>query len=249
MDSRATWPRASSPRVREVRSAANRASLARLAPAFATALSALAACDGTLQFSATGETGGIVGGAGAAGTAGGGAGGRANDASAVTDAPGEVLSDVALSDRGTGFAPPCYKDADCPVNKLHCDIATSTCVECVASVDCKVTPYLVCETGAHRCFECLSSADCGPNSLCHPDTRICLARCGDGGACPAAQPYCDTRGLCLECRTNADCFRPDLCDPAIGRCAFCADDRSCTAPNVLCDPYNPGRARCKECLA
>jgi len=211
-------------------------------------LAALAGCDGTLQFSSPG------------GATGGGAG-QANDASPGEDAPSDVAtpsdmatpadmaepSDVAI-DRGGGFAPPCRKDTDCPVNKLHCDLVSSQCVECVGDADCVVDPYFRCDMGAHRCVECLSPNDCSSGALCHPATGLCIAQCQDAAGCPATQAFCDTRGYCVECRTNADCFRPDLCDVAIGRCAFCASDRDCFAPNLRCDPYNPGRARCKECL-
>jgi hypothetical protein len=219
-------------------------------------LAALAGCDGTLQFSAPG---GATGG----GATGGGAG-HPTDASAgaetadVTIPPDTSLpdatsdtaapSDTAAEDHFGGFAPPCQKDTDCPVNKLHCDLVTNQCVECLADSNCMVAPYSHCDTGVHRCVECLSPADCAPGALCDPTTRICIAQCVDGGGCPAAQPFCDARGRCAECRTNADCFRPDLCDLTIGRCAFCASDQGCLAPNLRCDPYNPGRSRCKQCL-
>jgi hypothetical protein len=197
-------------------------------------LALLAGCDGTLQFS--GPTAGT-----------GGAAGQAEDASDVADARPDETNEATTVD-ASGFAPPCHKDTDCPVNKLHCDLASNACVECVGNSDCNVDPYLRCETTVHRCVECVSPADCAPGATCDPATRICIASCRDGGACPAAQPYCDGRGSCVECRSNADCFRPDLCDLSIGRCAFCAADQECAAPNVRCDPYNPGRSRCKQCL-
>jgi hypothetical protein len=219
---------------------------------------ALACCDGTLQFSSPGGTTG-------------GAAGRASDASADDGSTADmsVPSDMAApadtvatdtatpddtapldvaEDRSGGFAPPCQKDSDCPVNKLHCDLVTAQCVECVGDLHCNVDPYRRCDTGVHRCVECLSPNDCAPGAFCHPATRICIAQCADGGGCPAAQPFCDTRGLCVECRNNADCFRPDLCDVAIGRCAYCAVDLGCLGPNLHCDPYNPNRDRCKQCL-
>jgi hypothetical protein len=216
-------------------------------------LAALAGCDGTLQFSSPGEpTGGAAGQTQDATTGDG----PTSDMSAPSDSASTDMAtpaDMAASpdtveDRGGGFAPPCHKDLDCPVNKLHCDLATNQCVECVADGNCNVDPYRRCDTQIHRCVECLSPNDCQPGAFCHPATRICIAQCADGGGCPAAQPFCDARGLCVECRNNADCFRPDLCDVAIGRCAFCAVDLGCLAPNLLCDPYNPGRSRCKECL-
>ncbi len=219
-------------------------------------LAALAACDGVLQFSEASQPSG--------------AGGAPSDAGAHDVDAGEVQAEATSSDapidgsideievqdalwdtvvdRGMGSAPPCYKDTDCPSSKLHCDILSNQCVECIASVNCVVDPYLRCETTFHRCVECLTSADCGPNATCHPDARICIAACGDGAACPVTAPFCDARGSCAACRNNADCFRGDLCDLSIGRCAFCADDRNCTAAASHCDPFNPGRARCKECL-
>jgi hypothetical protein len=211
---------------------------------------ALAACDGALQFS---EAGSPTGAGGAPGDASGdrstaGDGSDASidasiDAIDLRDAPGDPAGDP-----GMGYATPCYKDTDCPANKLHCDILSHQCVECIATVDCVVAPYLRCETKVHRCVECLTSTDCGPNATCHPDARVCIPLCQDGAACPVTAPYCDGSGSCAACRNNADCFQIDLCDLSIGRCAFCADDRSCTTAAPHCDPYNPGRERCKECL-
>jgi hypothetical protein len=214
-------------------------------------LAALAGCDGTLQFSGPNQ-------------ATGGAAGNTHDASldqytpdapTTLDAPGDIApadvsapSDVVTEDVAGGFAPPCHKSTDCPVNKLHCDLTSGQCVECLGNADCVVAPYARCDMAVHRCVECLSAADCAGDAICDSATGICIARCVDGGGCPAAQPFCDARGNCVECRTNGDCFRPDLCDLSIGRCAFCATDQECVAPNIRCDPYNPGRSRCKECL-
>ncbi len=212
-------------------------------------LAALAGCNGTLQFSDPNATTGAGGGPTDASS---GEEVRPDVDTADVATPDVAPSDTATADvpgdRGDGFAPPCHKDSDCPVNKLHCDLPTGQCVECVGTTDCVVDPYLRCETGVHRCVECLSSGDCAPGAACDPAVHICIASCRDGGSCPALQPFCDGRGACVECRTNADCFRPDLCDLSIGRCAFCAGDQECVAPNLRCDPYNPGRSRCKECL-
>jgi hypothetical protein len=213
-------------------------------------VAAIAGCDGALQFSES--------------SAATGTGGQSNDAARdalepidAADAPapdssndGDELRDALDTsvDRGMGSAPPCDKDIDCPSAKLHCDILTHQCVECIATADCVVAPYLRCDTSLQRCVECITSNDCDPNATCHPGARICIAACADAAACPMTAPFCDGRGSCASCRTNADCFREDLCDLAIGRCAFCADDRDCPAATPHCDPYNPGRARCKECL-
>ncbi|MEY2582065.1 MAG: hypothetical protein QOE09_1914 [Ilumatobacteraceae bacterium] len=204
----------------------------------------LVACDGTLQFSAVPETGNSpVLPRDAADDV------HAGDASVDQVGIGDVaLGDMSVSDRPSGFAPPCYKDTDCPVNKLHCDLPTNQCVECLADINCTVEPFLKCLKNVHRCVECATEKDCAAGSICHPVTRVCLSGCADAGRCPALQPYCDARGFCVECRTNADCAQVDVCDTTIGRCAFCNDDRSCVAPVSYCDPYNPGRNRCKECL-
>jgi len=210
----------------------------------------LVACDGTLQFSGTSDTSRDAG--------------PSADGGPRTDGESDVLvSDVSLGDdaskgdatagdapldRRIGLAPPCYKGTDCPVDKLHCDLDSNECVECLADLNCTVMPYLRCMTSVHRCVECLTESDCTPGSVCHATTHICLHLCADGGACPATLPYCDPLGFCAECRSNADCAQADLCDRDIGRCAFCAMDRSCGATAPYCDPYNPGRSRCKECL-
>jgi hypothetical protein len=207
----------------------------------------LFACDGTLQFSDGTATQDVSTSNQDAGSADVEA--RARDASAVDVELADALSeDANLSDRAPGFAPPCFKNADCPVDKLHCDLASHACVECIADSNCSVPPYFRCLLDVHRCVECLTEQDCDPSSICHPGTHICLRSCSSGAVCPPTQPQCDARGFCVECRTNADCAQTDLCDTTIGRCAFCADDRSCDPSAPYCDPYNPGRNRCKECL-
>ena len=210
------------------------------------AAGSLVACNGTLQFSAVAASDD---------------GSAPNEDAGTLDARGSEdvsssesgLSDRAssrdvLSDRPSGFAPPCFKSTDCPVDKLRCDLTTGSCVECIADANCTVPPYFKCLLDVHRCVECVTEADCQPNSSCHPITHICLSSCANGATCPPAQPHCDPRGFCVECRTNSDCAQVDGCDTTIGRCAFCAEDRSCDPSAPYCDPYNPGRNRCKECL-
>jgi hypothetical protein len=208
----------------------------------------LFACNGALQFSAlpgledsslSPADGGQAGGSDASA-----ADASAADASAIDS----TVSDAPTTDRRTGFAPPCSKSTDCPVNKLHCDQTSGQCVECLGDSTCYVEPYLHCLTNVHRCVECVTETDCRPGATCDPTTHICLTGCADGAPCPSIHPYCDSRGFCVECRSNVDCPQADLCDLTIGRCAFCGDDRSCAAPAPYCDPYNPGRNRCKECL-
>jgi hypothetical protein len=205
--------------------------------AFWLLAASLFACNGTLQFSdwPGSEDSSLSP----------GDGGEADRADAsVEDA---TVSDAA-PDRPLGFAPPCYKSTDCPVNKLHCDLPTTQCVECLGDANCTVDPYLHCLTAVHRCVECLTEMDCRSGAICDPTTHICLAGCPDGSPCPSTQPYCDSRGLCVECRSNVDCAQVDMCDLTIGRCVFCKSDRSCGPTAPYCDPYNPGRNRCKECL-
>jgi Cys-rich repeat protein len=226
-------------------------------------LAALASCDGTLQFSESRlATGGSVPGddastrfdvavdgdrsEGLAETSSDEAAGGDEDASEDVAPEANLPDGDAAPDAPNNFAPPCYRDADCPSSKLHCDLLAHTCVECLADPHCVVSPYGRCELSIQRCVQCLTQADCAQGATCDPATRLCILGC-TGSGCPAAQPYC-TRSICVECRTNADCPSAELCDPAIGRCAICADDMSCPAQEPRCDPFNIGRKRCKQCL-
>src|SRR6516165_6363792 len=105
MDSRATWPRTSSrARVREVSYPWGLSFRPPVLSSIALFVAAIAGCDGALQFSGSSASSG-----------------------------GDELQDAldASADRGMGSAPPCYKDIDCPSSKLHCDIVSHQCVECI----------------------------------------------------------------------------------------------------------------------
>src|SRR6185369_8348744 len=116
MDSRVSSPKGSSPRALEVLYLSSLFS--RGAHHAATLFCAALGCNGTLQFSSP----------------------TSRDAAIESASDAGTTEDV-MADRA-GFAPPCYKDTDCPVNKLHCDLVTNQCVECVGESDCVVAPYL-----------------------------------------------------------------------------------------------------------
>src|SRR5260221_10909307 len=82
--------------------------------------------------------------------------------------------DVIASDGSLGFAPPCYKDDDCPVSKLHCDIGTGQCVECLGDRNCVVSTYPFCDTPIERCVGCRTTTDCRANEICDGIARVCV---------------------------------------------------------------------------
>jgi hypothetical protein len=159
------------------------------------------------------------------------------------------MLDAIAPDGGLGFAPPCFKDDDCPVSKLHCDLGTAQCVECVGDRHCVVLRYPVCLAAVQRCVGCRSTADCRTNEVCDSLAHICLVKCTTATDCPSAQPLCNDEGSCAECITGAECGQHQVCDIALGRCVGCIDDHQCAPPMPYCDVFNPEHARCKECLS
>jgi hypothetical protein len=160
-----------------------------------------------------------------------------------------VTPEDAGSDRGVGFAPPCHKDDDCPVSKLHCNLATAQCVECLGDRHCVVSQYPFCDTAVERCVGCLSTSDCRANEICNPNGYVCIVKCAAASNCPIVQPLCNAEGLCAECVNGDECGQHQVCDFKIGRCVGCIDGTQCAAPTPYCDLYNPEHTRCKECLS
>jgi hypothetical protein len=173
-----------------------------------------------------------------------------DDASEGSPAPaGDSGDEEALRDAPSDAAPPrqCWKDTDCPITKLHCDLGSGQCVQCTVDAHCVVFPSYKCDKAIFRCMECLVDADCGTNKACEPETHRCVVTCGGGKGCPTGDA-CDGRGVCLACTNNDACFRDQMCDLRVGMCAACVDDRSCPADRPHCDPYRVDSGRCLMCL-
>jgi hypothetical protein len=84
----------------------------------------------------------------------------------------------------------------------HCDLATSTCVQCTTSTDCAGTSTPVCSP-ALLCVACLMDSDCGgATPYCRPRTGLGIlmpaacVECLMDSQCPAAQPKCSAAGAC-----------------------------------------------------
>jgi hypothetical protein len=150
-------------------------------------------------------------------------------------------------------APGCFRDLECRLPSLHCDVVSKRCVACRMDADCAQPGAPRCDLALHRCVECGANSDCASQEICEPTTRRCVVQCAEGPAehiCPDSAPTCNELGnFCMQCRGDADCQLTtddgQYCDNANGRCAHCVDDRHCSAPQPRCDRT---RGRCGECV-
>lgn len=162
-----------------------------------------------------------------------------------------VDQDAGPTPDGNVTKPPsgtCGPGVDCALAALHCDVATSACVECTTDAHCTHPGRTKCDSLAHRCVECELDADCGPGKLCEPTARKCIDRCNATTPCPASAPTCDvTRGVCVTCTVDSTCD-PSVphCEHASGRCVACTTDAHCSAPRGRCDVV---LGRCVGCLS
>lgn len=141
----------------------------------------------------------------------------------------------------------CLTDTNC--GNRFCEPSSHTCVECVTSGDCKNDkpycfanqcrqclvsencgdPLLACDTREGKCVPaCDADDDCGgPNPVCLPEIRACVA-CGGDDDCPDDR-YCEGN-KCVACRGDADCdmARP-RCDLEKLECVECLGDDDCGA--------------------
>lgn len=147
----------------------------------------------------------------------------------------------------------CLTDTNCG-NKF-CEPSSHTCVECVTSGDCKADkpycfahechqclipencgdPLLTCDTRDGKCVPtCETDPDCsGPNPVCLPDLRLCVA-CAADADCPDDRPRCEDN-KCVACRADEDCdMTKPICDPDRLECVECLTDDDCGAERT-CD--------------
>lgn len=141
----------------------------------------------------------------------------------------------------------CANDARCA--GLRCEVASGSCVECLADTDCSGARAR-CEPVSHTCVACLNRPDCGKRQGCDTVTNRCLDGCFDtDDPCPLPGFVCDGDvGLCIECKRSANCAGSaggPLCDVPIGRCVACTGNAQCPAAKPACDRRT---GRCEACV-
>lgn len=136
------------------------------------------------------------------------------------------------TDAPTPDAGPC---GVCSETLPRCDLATSSCVECLEAADCAAgRPF--CVEG--RCLECTSDVDCDDPTA---------SRCG-GGTC----------GACITDFECAHLSATPMCDVARRRCVECTGeteaarcgDRACAREEGVCTENARGTLDfCEPCRA
>jgi Cys-rich repeat protein len=152
---------------------------------------------------------------------------------------------------------PCAGDGECTPPTPYCDLASATCIECLADPNCagpkrfcgplgacvecltdtgcaKGKPY--CDMERYVCAECLLDAQCDAAKVCDATDHRCVPSCVDSSTCEAMKPYCDSaRRFCVECLTDVNCADPKK--PACGSsgCVECTTAAHCPADKPLCD--------------
>ncbi len=87
--------------------------------------------------------------------------------------PSTVTPDPTVIDVGQ-----CESDADCPLEKPHCDVATHVCMPCVTDADCSDPAKPACQPDG-TCGECSETND-----------KLCIGQ----------KPVCDdAQGICVFC--------------------------------------------------
>jgi len=184
--------------------------------------------------------------------------GATGDADSHTaSASGTTSTTGGEPDAGPGNG--CNVDAECRLRSLHCNSASSQCVECLDDQHCTSSDRPHCDPELFRCVSCTTDADCAADARCDPLERRCAPSCAtrqdclDAHACnngvcvacdrdvecregDAAGPVCSASGLgCVSCREDAQCPQPEICDVLSGRCVVCLSSTDCD-DGALCDP-------------
>lgn len=185
------------------------------------------------------------------------------------------LCDVA-DNGGTGKCKYCYDgsggtDPGCtsgaPVCNTAGDAGLGTCVGCLSSADCTISPNFTCDTVVNRCKLCVvgpPQQGCNSGQTCDPLANggqgACLGctidqncQLPDGGAGPT--PYClatPPPGTCVECVTSPNCTDPTrpVCNG--GNVCGCTGNTDCggAAGKPICDTAaNSGNGVCVVCTS
>lgn len=185
-----------------------------------SALLALAACDGHLDFGRSG------------------AGGGASGASCAREA--DCPSFLPHCDlNGSRACVVCTGDGQCvTAGALRCDPVAHRCVACVVKTDCALGQTCVGGQCATTCDDD-STLNCASGMSC--SSGVCSV-CGDDNpnscASRPATPFClASLGACVACRTDLDCGgQQPRCDPLTRSCVQCVSSAECAAPTAYCDP-------------
>lgn len=190
-----------------------------------------------------GSTNGGSAGAGNAGTSAGEAG-----AAGAADACGNSCHGAKPACKSDGTCVECTESAHCTAPKPVCNTASSACVECVGSPDCKAASKPLCDTKTHACVACITDSDCKSADAARCDGGACKA-CNDNTQCKhvAGKGVCDIGpGQCVQCTgTNYSGCSKDkdsnqlVCDSlkrtcttaaiehGVGQCEACVSDANC----------------------
>lgn len=176
----------------------------------------------------------------------------------------QPCSDMSRCDEAAHRCSRCDHNEDCGTwdycqNRVHCDVATSTCVqEAPLPSNCRY-----CDSRLQRCFECIADSDCETSQFannqpfCSPPTRV--QACQEGTCvvipnsqvsawkspcensaqeCSESRKRC-TNKLCLDNR-DASCSDGNDCN-GLERC----EQQVCQPPLVtscpqgqICNPWN-----------
>jgi len=192
-------------------------------------------CDGA-------GTAGLAGVAGVAGSIAGSDGGSENGGMAFGGSAGSGGAGGGASagtgDAGAAGAPACA-DA-CKGLTPVCDAASSTCVQCLTSTDCKDSATPACDTTTNTCVQCITSTDCknGAKPACDTAKNTCVGCVGNNDCKDATKPLCDTAAAqCVACLKQADCTSATASACSAGVCTACTVDADCSniAGKGVCD--------------
>ena len=103
-------------------------------------------------------TPGSAGVAGVAGNSGGSDGGSEHGGMSFGGSGGNGVAGASAGDAGAAGSSACVDT--CQGLTPVCDVASSTCVQCLKGTDCKDSAKPACDVATNTCVQCLASTDC-----------------------------------------------------------------------------------------
>ena len=169
-----------------------------------------------------------------------------DDVTAVVDAAGDAGPDAAplcLDATSCDDGDACTTDTCTIAGCVHAAIANCTPgpVPCDAKTPCKSG---LCDLASNTCVACLAAADCASAQSCSGHVCVASLTCATDVACKASQQVCEkTAGICVDCLTVDDCGTGQACvDHACVAATPCKSSKECTA---VCDIAG---GLCVDCL-
>jgi len=143
-------------------------------------------------------------------------------------------------------------DVDCPPNQPICTEELQ-CVQCTADDDAYCSERaLVCNIASSTCVECLNDSNCTAADAARCDAKECApcddnAQCGNIDGLPSNANACDD-GVCVDCTPENEamtCPDGDSCNPVTNECSgiqdgsrltceICVSDRDCGEEGNRC---------------